>query len=149
MSTHLLHESFEFDHRLIQSYEQFSRSCSAIRAYDLREIINQEYDNGRFWPDALLSLNPRYLSDHTVDELVNTGTLDEGTARVFRFGDSSLRLHRHQAEAIAKAKSGKSFVVTTGTGSGKSICFFVPIVDRVIRAIRSGQPTSNSMRGFG
>lgn len=125
---------------MISSYERFSRSFSSIRSEDLRAAIDAQYDAGRFWPDALLSLNPRYLSGPTVDDLVASGDLDEGTGGVFRFGEKPLRFHRHQAESIAKAKSGKSFVVTTGTGSGKSLCFFVPVVDAIIRALRAGKP---------
>ena len=46
------------------------------------------------------------------------------------------------ARAIAKAHAGHSFVVTTGTGSGKSMCFFVPIVDAVLRARKARAPAS-------
>ena len=133
-------KAFEFDHHIIDSYEQFSRSFTTIRADDLNAKISSEYDAGRFWPDALLSLNPRFLSGPTVDELVSSGDLHEGTGKVFRFGETPLRFHRHQAESIAKAKSGKSYVVTTGTGSGKSLCFFVPVVDTIIAALRAGKP---------
>jgi Lhr-like helicase len=133
-------KAFEFDHYLINSYERFSRSFSSIRADDLRTQIDAQYDAGRFWPDALLSLNPRYLSGPSVDELVASRDLNEATGKVFRFDKNLLRFHRHQVEAIAKAKSGKSFVVTTGTGSGKSLCFFVPIVDTIIRALSAGKP---------
>ena len=133
-------DAFEFDHHLITSYERFSRSFSTIRSGDLSTKINEEYDGGRFWPDALLSLNPRYLSGPTVDDLVHSGDLDAGTGKVFRSDGTPLRFYRHQAESIVKAKRGKSYVVTTGTGSGKSLCFFVPIVDTVIRALGSGKP---------
>lgn len=135
-------KAFEFDHQLISAYEQFSRSFSTIRAPDLKAEIDQQYDAGKFWPEALLSLNPRFLAGPTVDDLVASSDLDQGTGRIFRFGDEPIRFHRHQAEAIAKAKSGKSFVVTTGTGSGKSLCFFVPVVDAIIRARRAGKPRS-------
>ncbi|MDX0952219.1 DEAD/DEAH box helicase [Sinorhizobium medicae] len=132
-------KAFEFDHQLIGAYEHFSRSFSAIRAPDLKSEIDAQYDAGKFWPDALLSLNPKFMAGPTADELVATGDLDEGTGKVFRFGNIPLRFHRHQAEAIAKAKQGKSYVVTTGTGSGKSLCFFVPIVDAIIRARRKNK----------
>jgi H+-transporting ATPase len=33
-----------------------------------------------------------------------------------------------------RRRARQSFVVTTGTGSGKSLCFFVPIIDAAIRA---------------
>ena len=67
---------FEFSHRLIGSYAQFSRSFSIIRSSDLKSEIDHQYDAGRFWPDALLSLNPRYLQGPTVDDLVASGDLD-------------------------------------------------------------------------
>lgn len=133
-------KAFEFDNDLIDTYARFSRSFSTIRAEDLRKEVEAEYAAGRFWPDSLLSLNPRYKQGPTVDELVASGDLDEATGRIFRFGSAPLRFHRHQAQSIAKVRMGQSFVVTTGTGSGKSLCFFVPIVDTIVRALKQGSP---------
>lgn len=133
-------KAFEFDHNLIDSYARFSRSFSTIRAQDIAAEVTRQYDDGRFWPDALLSLNPRFLSGPTVDDLVASGDLDEATARIFRIGATPIRFHRHQAQSIAKARAGQSFVVTTGTGSGKSLCFFVPVVDAIVRSRKAGQP---------
>ena len=137
-------KAFEFNHRLVDSYARFSRSFSTVRSTDLKAEIDRQYDAGRFWPDALLSLNPRYLQGPTVDELVVSGDLDEATGRIFRFGSTPLRFHRHQAQAIAKARAGQSYVVTTGTGSGKSLCFFVPVVDAIVRARKAGRPRRTS-----
>ncbi|OFW25351.1 MAG: hypothetical protein A3H97_06435 [Acidobacteria bacterium RIFCSPLOWO2_02_FULL_65_29] len=44
-----------------------------------------------------------------------------------------LALYKHQEQAIALASQGEGYVATTGTGSGKSLCFFIPIVDTVLR----------------
>lgn len=137
-------KAFNFDHHLIDSYARFSRSFSAIRSADLKSEIDRQYDAGRFWPNALLSLNPHYLEGPTVDDLASSGDLDEATGRLFRFGITPIRFHRHQAQSIAKARAGHSFVVTTGTGSGKSLCFFVPIVDAIIRARRAGKARRTS-----
>ena len=71
-------KAFEFEHQLIDSYARFSRSFTKIRADDLSAEVERQYDTGRFWPDAMLSLNPRYLSGPTVDDLVSSGDL--GTA---------------------------------------------------------------------
>ncbi|WP_316201277.1 MULTISPECIES: DEAD/DEAH box helicase [unclassified Bradyrhizobium] len=137
-------KAFEFEHRLIDSYARFSRSFSIIRSEDLKSQIDGQYDAGRFWPDALLSINPRYLEGPTVDDLVASGDLDEATGKIFRFGSSPLRFHRHQAQSIAKARAEQSYVVTTGTGSGKSLCFFVPVVDAIVRARRAKRPRRTS-----
>ncbi len=132
-------KAFEFDHQLIDADARFSRSFTTIRSEDLANEVNRQYDVGRFWPDALISLNPRFLKGPTVDDLVGSGDLDEATGRIFRFGETPLQFHRHQAQSIAKARANQSFVVTTGTGSGKSLCFFVPIVDAIVRARKAGQ----------
>ena len=137
-------KAFDFDHHLIDSYARFSRSFSTIRSEDLSREVERQYDAGRFWPDALLSLNPRFLSGPTVNDLVASGDLDEATGKVFRSGGMPLRFYRHQAQAIAKARAGQSYVVTTGTGSGKSLCFFVPIVDAIVRARKMGRPRKTS-----
>lgn len=135
-------KAFEFDSEIVETYSRFSRSFSTIRADDLREQVEAEYSAGRFWPESLLSLNPRYLKGPTVDELVSSSDLDEATGQIFRFDGDPIRFHRHQAQAISKARMGQSFVVTTGTGSGKSLCFFVPIVDAVVRALKAGKAHS-------
>jgi ATP-dependent helicase YprA (DUF1998 family) len=67
------------------------------------------------------------------------GVLTEECRRIFRRDKKasgsgvSLRLHRHQQQAVEVAATGKSYVLTTGTGSGKSLAYFVPIVDHVLR----------------
>jgi len=136
--------AFKFDHHLIESYARFSRSFSTIRSDDLSQEVERQYDVGRFWPAALLSLNPRYLKGPTVDDLVGSGDLDEATGKIFRFQTGSVQFHCHQAQSIAKARAGQSYVVTTGTGSGKSLCFFVPIVDAIVRARKAGRPRRTS-----
>jgi DEAD/DEAH box helicase len=42
-------------------------------------------------------------------------------------------------QSVAKATARQSFAVTTGTGSGKSLCFLIPIINAAIRARASGE----------
>ena len=55
-----------------------------------------------------------------------------------------LTLHRRQEDAIRIAKRRESYVLTTGTGSGKSLSYFVPAVDDVLRRRESGEAKSIS-----
>ena len=132
-------QAFDLDHSLVETYASFSRSFSKVRAPDLKAAIDARYDDGHFWPDALLSLNPQFMPGKTSVVLVAEGALDPLTAQVFRIKGQPIQFHAHQTEAIAKGGAGKGFVVTTGTGSGKSMCFFVPIIDAIIKARKAGQ----------
>ena len=124
----------------IRDYEHFSRSFTQIRAPDIRNQVEAIYASAQFWPEPLVSINPRFERDTSIKELAGAGTLHEATAGVFSADGKPLSLYRHQAQAVAKATTGQSFVVTTGTGSGKSLCFFIPIIDAAIRDRASGKP---------
>ena len=72
--------------------------------------------------------------------MVGKGVLHPECTRIFRLDKSNtdysgkrLLLHEHQRRAIVKAKEGKSYVLTSGTGSGKSLAYIVPIVDHVLK----------------
>ena len=137
---------FAFRDELVSDYGRFSRSFTTIRSNDIRQAIDAEYIGGRFWPAPLIQLNPNFVAGGYIDDLVSDGTLDERCAKIFRLKDVSdtfgkrLRLHKHQADAIEIARHGQSYVLTTGTGSGKSLSYFIPIVDNVLRRKRSGDP---------
>lgn len=102
-----------------------------------------------------MSLNPDFESGGSVDDLVAEGVLHPQTAKVFRVKESRLdtglgkpiRFHRHQRQAIEAARTGRSYVLTTGTGSGKSLSYIAPIVDRVIRA-KEQRPDERRMRAI-
>ncbi|MFW6163931.1 MAG: DEAD/DEAH box helicase, partial [Planctomycetota bacterium] len=42
------------------------------------------------------------------------------------------RLYTHQAEAIGHVREGKNVVVVTGTASGKTLCYWVPVVETLL-----------------
>lgn len=131
---------FDLDRSLVEDYERFARSFTTIRAQDISDEVTRLYASGRFWPDPLVTVNPHFEPGKTITEMVEGKVLHPLTAQVFKTDQGPLRLHRHQLEATSKAKLGRSYVVTTGTGSGKSLCFFVPIIDSAIRARAAKQP---------
>ena len=130
---------FDLDRSLVGDYERFARSFTQIRSPDIRARVEEIYSSGRFWPEPLISINPHFERGASITELVADGSLHSETASVFRVDGQPITLHRHQAQAIAKATARQSFVVTTGTGSGKSLCFFVPIINAAIRARAAGE----------
>ncbi len=47
-------------------------------------------------------------------------------------------LYKHQEKAVRKINAGKNIVVTTGTGSGKTECFILPILNYLLREKEAG-----------
>lgn len=133
---------FNFRDRLIDEYSTFSRSFTRIAAADILDEVERQYEAGRYWPEPLIQINPNYQRKATVQQLVKEGVLHDGCAEIFQVGKTEgdpqpLSLYAHQLEALAKAQNQQSYVVTTGTGSGKSLAFFIPVIDRVLKAKES------------
>jgi Lhr-like helicase/very-short-patch-repair endonuclease len=131
---------FQFREHIVTEYEQFTRSFTRIRAEDIRDFVDAQYASQKYWPEPLIQINPNFKSGGTVDEFVAACQLSAQCADIFRLGKTassagvSLPLHKHQAEAISLAATGESYVLTTGTGSGKSLSYFIPIVDACLKA---------------
>lgn len=52
------------------------------------------------------------------------------------------RLYCHQEKAIRKTNQGKNLIVTTGTGSGKTECFIIPIINHLLKEVEQGTLSS-------
>ena len=120
------------------------RPSRRSHAPDIREQVDAIYAENRYWPEPLIQINPSYKRSTDVGALVADGVIDPGCADVFRANGRPLSLYKHQEQAIALAAAGESFMVTTGTGSGKSLCFFIPIVNHVLHARRTNAHRSTS-----
>ena len=124
--------------RLVDDYSSYIQSFIQIRDDRIHDLVDSELASGLLWPDPLIQLNPSFEPGHRTDQLVDQGVLHEECRRIFRINKESgegqpLRLHRHQEEAVRVARTGANYVLTTGTGSGKSLAYIVPIVDHVLR----------------
>lgn len=131
---------FRVHQDLIDDYKSFTTSAVVPRDPRIKQYVDDELAEGKQWPEPWLSLNPTFASGGSIDDLVADDLLHPECAKIFRPKadlsdprDLPITLHRHQREAIETARSGKSYVLTTGTGSGKSLAYIIPIVDRVLR----------------
>ncbi len=130
---------FDLRNRLIEDYSRFVRSFINIRDERIVEYVNRELQDGALWPEPLVQLNPAFEPGETVDELVASGIIHSECGRIFRIKDAPneqgrpLGLYRHQADAVKIAVQGRDYVLTTGTGSGKSLAYLIPAVDHILQ----------------
>lgn len=125
--------------QVLDDYENFVKGFLEIKDDQIRTKVETEIEGGLLWPEPWLALNPAFESGGTVGELVDRGILAPEAVSIFRARTERDRVgkeiafHRHQADAFEIANRRESYVLTTGTGSGKSMSYIVPIVDRVLR----------------
>ena len=129
---------FQLRQQIIDQYAAYTRSFLTILDPNIRTFVDTALAEGRLWPDSLVQLSPAYDQASTVADLVEHGTLHPACGEIFRVPDGagglrSLHLYRHQKQAIDLAANGRNYVVTTGTGSGKSLTYIIPVVNHVLR----------------
>ena len=126
---------FDLHAAVLRDYGDFVRSFLVIADARIRAFVARALEEeAHLWPDFLLQVSPAYQRGPTVAELAQRGDLHPETAHIFcRADGGAFHLYRHQVEALEKARRGMSYVVTSGTGSGKSWTYFLPIVDFLLR----------------
>lgn len=141
--------------RLVADYKSFTTSFVEPADPRIADYLQGQLDSERQWPDPWLSLNPSFASGVSISAAVEDGLLHPECAGIFRIkadltdrGDRELTLHRHQRDAIQAAATGRSYVLTTGTGSGKSLAYIVPIVDRVLRERQANSTAAPSVKAM-
>lgn len=125
---------FDLHNAVLDRYRDYVKGFLSIADPAIQSFVEEKLiEQRKLWPDALLQLNPSYAKADTVSELVSRGILHPTCAGIFQRRDKPIHLYRHQQEAIAYGLQRQSFVVTSGTGSGKSLTYFIPIFDAILR----------------
>lgn len=124
---------FNLRDAVIGDYRDYIASFLKIRDDRVKTFVNQELERGELWPDPLVQLNPSFQRGANLPSLVNEGILHPGCDRYFPDYISKYTFHRHQEQAFRQAHRQQPYVLTTGTGSGKSMTYVVPIFDDLLR----------------
>lgn len=127
---------FKLHKDIIEEYRNYVRSFHLISDEQIAHYIEDKLVNENIlWPDALIQINPSYNQQATVEELVTRGELHPVVGNIFRDKHKqSFTLYQHQIDAIRESQARHSYVVTSGTGSGKSLTYLIPIFDAVLKS---------------
>lgn len=119
---------------VLNDYRNFVTGFLEIKDDQIRTKVESEIADGLLWPEPWLALNPAFESGGTVSDLVTQNVLHPEAQNIFRARSEQdqtgreITFHRHQTDAFEIANRRESYVLTTGTGSGKSMSYIVPIV---------------------
>src|SRR4051812_40215481 len=126
-------DAFRLRRTVVADYAQYIQSFLTILDSRIAQFVDEQLSAEVLWPDPLLQLSPSYQAAETVEALVQRELLHPLCGALFRTRGESLRLHHHQRAAIDIAAQRHHYVVTTGTGSGKSLTYLIPLVNHVMR----------------
>lgn len=86
-----------------------------------------------------LEVMPGYKKGNSLQELIQEGVLCESFSRYENENFSLSRpLYVHQEKSIRKVASNRNVVISTGTGSGKTESFMLPLMDALQREREAG-----------
>ena len=139
--------------RVEESYREYIAATIHFADADLQKQLESILSKRSYLAKGpILEAAPPYRKDKTVAELVDEGVLCKsmmglGNGDVELF-DPYRPLYVHQVRAIRKAVAGRNYAVVTGTGSGKTECFLLPIFNDILREFEEGGGPSAGVRAM-
>jgi len=121
---------------LQEQYKSFIRSYQKFQNPTIKQWINDQIESGTFiYQKPVIDLIPQYKSGSTLEQLIQENELPVQISEIFQNNQRTAPIspYSHQDEAICKTHEGKNIIVSTGTGSGKSMCFWIPIVSYCLK----------------
>lgn len=132
---------------LAQVQEQYRTYVQTFQRFQnpvIRDWVMERIQNGTLlWKPPYVQLSRPFAPGELFESFIAAGVLHPQTPAIFRrdLDDPASLPHtpfRHQSEAVQRIAAGKNVVVATGTGSGKSFAFGIPIVSEALRMHEHG-----------
>ena len=125
---------------LSATYRRYLRSLLPVRDRGLAvALADRIAASPLLTKGPLLEATPPYQTGASLRDLIGEGVLDPAFARL---GGVALPLDRplycHQEQALRKAVAGRNLVVATGTGSGKTESFLLPVLSALTAEHQAG-----------
>ena len=114
--------------KLKDSYKSYLSSFVSIRDERIKDKVSQAIAEEELWPDALIQFNPNFASGIDVSEMIARGLPIHPELNLF----FKNKFYKHQQEAIELGCQNREFIVTSGTGSGKSRTFMATIFNYIL-----------------
>lgn len=129
--------SIERSEYINNRYKDYLRSSFQFGNGKLQNLFEQQLDSEGLFKGPYVDLNLPFQRGHSINELMEEGVICNSFSRL---GDINFErlLYSHQEEAIRRIAAGRSAIITTGTGSGKTESFLYPILNELMSEVENG-----------
>jgi len=128
-------DAFKTHEQAISHYKAYLQSFINIKDQKIKEYVNSNTLVSQILPEPLIQFNPSFEKGNSLDDLIKEGIIHQDLPKAL----GSYRLYKHQIEAIKIGIQDTGFVVTSGTGSGKSLTFLATIFNDIFN-IKAEKP---------
>ena len=140
----------ETTEKIRTTYINYLKTIKPFQDEELRKEFAQAIETqDMLVKGPLLQIALPYKTDKSIHGLVDEGVL---SPRFKLLCSDTLQydrpLYAHQVKAICKAVKGRNLVVSTGTGSGKTEAFLIPILDYLLREQDAGTLSQPGVRAL-
>jgi hypothetical protein len=121
----------------VQTFQRFQNP-------QIRDWVMERVQSGTLlWKPPYVQIARPFQSGEVLQTLVDEGILHRDIPHIFRGNpddpaSAPIQPYLHQTQAIRKIMGEKNVVVSTGTGSGKSFIFGIPIVSTALTQLQRG-----------
>jgi ATP-dependent helicase YprA (DUF1998 family)/ribosomal protein L37AE/L43A len=124
------------------TYKTYVYTFQKIRSPVIQKWVQDKIAEGTLlWKDPYIQLNRRFEQGESLQKLVDDNVLHKNVLKIFARKDPYGKLanvpitpYKHQSEAVISIlRDNANTLVTTGTSSGKSFCFGIPIISECLR----------------
>jgi ATP-dependent helicase YprA (DUF1998 family) len=143
-----------------ERYKRYIRTTFDIRDAEFARLFHEQLSaDEEFFKGPYLDAMPPYRSGASIQTLVEEGTLSRrfapaehgGICVEHTTGDELVYrrpLYAHQEHALRKALEGRNLIISTGTGSGKTESFLLPILEHLLREKENGTLNQPGVRAL-
>lgn len=125
---------------ITRQYKRYLSTIFSLNDFSYQKQFQEQLQNpSTFAKGPFLDVNDSFVTASSPAELIEKGDLPSSFKKLGFRHDRTL--YYHQLKAIETAAAGHSMVVSTGTGSGKTESFLMPIFAELTREYEAGTLT--------
>lgn len=116
-------DAFKTHSKVIDNYKDYLSSFLSISDDRIKGEVDKIIMGEGLIPEPLIQFNPSFQKGETLNALIEQKLINSNLPKTF----GGYTLYKHQIEAIKIGIQNKGFIVTSGTGSGKSLTFLATV----------------------
>lgn len=120
-----------------ENYKKYLKYSFHFGNDELQKKFEEQIEQEDLFKGPYIDLNLPFQRGKSLNELMAEGVISKSFRKLGGL-NFSRPLYAHQEEAIRMIGEGRSAVITTGTGSGKTESFLYPILNDILKSIDKG-----------